>query len=100
MDISTINTVGIVGCGLMGAGIAQIAAEAGFSVIVKEIDQPSLDRGLVRIQAQWDKAVLKGKRSQQDADIFSAKLLGTTSPGAKWCARPMAILPAISLLVA
>lgn len=77
MDISAINTVGIVGCGLMGAGIAQIAAEAGFSVVVKELDQPALDRGLVRIQTQWDKAVLRGKRSQQDADIFSAKLQGT-----------------------
>ena len=77
MDISTINTVGIIGCGLMGAGIAQIAAEAGYSVVVKEIDQPSLDRGLVRIQNQWEKAVLRGKRSQQDIDIFSAKLQGT-----------------------
>ncbi len=72
-----INSIGIVGCGLMGAGIAQVALEAGFEVTAKEIDQPSLDRGLARIQAQWDKAVAKGKRTPDEIAGFRARMQGT-----------------------
>ena len=46
-----IETVGVVGCGLMGHGIAQIAAQGGHKVIVAEADQDALDKGLARIDA-------------------------------------------------
>lgn len=76
------TNIGIVGCGLMGAGIAQAAAEAGFKVVAKEVDQASLDRGLARIHAQWDKALEKGKRSADEVALFQARLKGTLAWGA------------------
>jgi 3-hydroxybutyryl-CoA dehydrogenase len=74
-----IQTIGIVGCGLMGSGIAQVAAESGFSVIIKEVDAPSLEKGLGRIRATWKRAVEKGKRTAEDVAAFEARLKGTTS---------------------
>ena len=72
-----IQTIGIVGCGLMGAGIAQVAAEAGFNVIAKEVDPSALDRGLARIQAQWERGVQKGKRTAEEVETFGTRLTGT-----------------------
>ncbi|HWW93043.1 MAG TPA: 3-hydroxyacyl-CoA dehydrogenase NAD-binding domain-containing protein, partial [Vicinamibacteria bacterium] len=46
-----IKTVGVVGCGLMGAGIAQVCAEAGFRVIVREVSEELLRKGLGRIES-------------------------------------------------
>ncbi len=56
-----IAKVGVVGCGLMGHGIAQICAQAGWDVVVREIDQEPLDKGLGKIEKQLGKAVEKGK---------------------------------------
>jgi 3-hydroxybutyryl-CoA dehydrogenase len=75
----SIQVVGIVGCGLMGAGIAQVSAEAGLSVQVKELDDASLQRGLDRIQAQWDRAITKGKLQSEDAIAHRARIQGTLS---------------------
>lgn len=72
-----IQTIGVVGCGLMGAGIAQVAAEAGFAVIVKEVDEPCLERGLGRIEAQWDRAVAKGKVDAEGRKVLDGRLRGT-----------------------
>ena len=74
-----IQRIGIVGCGLMGAGIAQVAAEAGYTVVAKEVDAPLLEKGLARITAQWDRAVAKGKRSPEEVAAFRARLAGTTA---------------------
>ncbi len=74
-----IQTIGIVGCGLMGSGIAQVAAESGFSVIVKEVDGASLDKGINRLHSAWERAVDKGKRTAEDVAAFEARLKGTTS---------------------
>ncbi|MDE3033713.1 MAG: 3-hydroxybutyryl-CoA dehydrogenase, partial [Acidobacteriota bacterium] len=68
---------GIVGCGLMGAGIAQCAAEAGFEVRVKEVEQAFLDKGLGRIQAGWDRAVAKGKLQESQKAEYAQRLRGT-----------------------
>ena len=61
-----IETVGVVGCGLMGHGIAQIAAQGGYKVIVSEADQGALDKGLSRIEKSLGKLagklVEKGKK--------------------------------------
>ena len=56
-----IRCVGVVGCGLMGAGIAQVAAETGFEVLIKETDAGALQKGLQRIQVRWEKGLAKGK---------------------------------------
>ena len=76
-----IQRIGIVGCGLMGAGIAQVSAEAGYAVLAKEVDEASLARGLARITAQWDKAMAKGKRSAEEVAAFKARLRGGTAWG-------------------
>ena len=54
-----IETVGVVGCGLMGHGIAQIAAQGGHNVIVAEADQDALDKGLSRIEKSLAKLAEK-----------------------------------------
>ena len=74
-----IHRIGIVGCGLMGAGIAQVSAEAGYAVVSKEVDEAFLAKGLARITAQWDKAMAKGKRSAEDVAAFKGRLQGSTS---------------------
>ena len=56
-----IKTVGVLGCGLMGSGIAQVSAAAGFKTIVRETNQALLDKGLARIKKFLDDGVTKGK---------------------------------------
>jgi 3-hydroxyacyl-CoA dehydrogenase len=66
-----IQKVGVIGCGLMGHGIAQVAAQGGCDVVVVEADQAALERGLGRIDKSLtklaEKAVEKGKASEADA---------------------------------
>ena len=49
-----ISKVGVVGCGLMGGGIAQTCAQSGYEVVVREVNQELLDKGLARIYSAWD----------------------------------------------
>ena len=63
-----IAKVGVLGCGLMGHGIAQICAQAGWDVVVREADQEQLDKGVAKIDKQLARAVEKGKMEQADAD--------------------------------
>jgi 3-hydroxybutyryl-CoA dehydrogenase len=74
MDISK---VGVVGAGLMGHGIAQVAAQAGYDVVLREVDQEHLDKGLGRIQKQLSRAVEKEKMTQEDADAATGRIHGT-----------------------
>jgi enoyl-CoA hydratase/3-hydroxyacyl-CoA dehydrogenase len=73
-----IKKVGVVGCGLMGSGIAQVYAQAGYETLVREPTQELLDKGLGRILAFLDKGVEKGKMSQAKRDETWARLTGTT----------------------
>ncbi|MDX6615903.1 MAG: 3-hydroxybutyryl-CoA dehydrogenase [Solirubrobacterales bacterium] len=72
-----INKVGVLGCGLMGHGIAQICAQNGWEVVVREVDQDTLDKGLARIDKQLGKAVSKEKLTQDDADAVRGRIQGT-----------------------
>jgi len=76
--MAEIKKVGIVGCGLMGHGIAQVVATAGYDVVVREVDDATLQKGLGKIEKQLARAVEKGKSSQEDADAIRARLTGTT----------------------
>ena len=76
-----IRSVGVVGCGLMGAGIAQVAAEAGFDVFIKETDPALLQKGMQRIRDRWEKAIAKGKITPLERDSFASRLRGTTGWG-------------------
>lgn len=72
-----IQRIGIVGCGLMGSGIAQCAAEAGCQVWVKEADEALLTKGLARIHGAWDRAVTKGKIQEDQRNEWRQNLHGT-----------------------
>ncbi len=72
-----IRKIGIVGCGLMGGGIAQICAQSGYETIVREVNQQLLDKGVARIQSAWDMMASKGKLTQGQVDENRSRLLGT-----------------------
>ena len=69
-----ISKVGVAGCGLMGHGIAQVSAEAGFDVVVSEVSQEALDKGIGKIEKQLARAVEKGKAEQADADAVRGRI--------------------------
>jgi 3-hydroxybutyryl-CoA dehydrogenase len=72
-----IEKVGVLGAGLMGHGIAQVAAESGYEVVLRELDEPTLAKGLAKIDKQLARAVEKGRTSQADADAVRARIHGT-----------------------
>jgi 3-hydroxybutyryl-CoA dehydrogenase len=74
-----IKTVGVLGCGLMGSGIAQVCAMSGYQTIVRETDEPALKKGLARIKGFLDAGVEKGKTTAADRDAALARLSGTIS---------------------
>ncbi len=73
-----IKNVGVVGCGLMGSGIAQIAAAAGYGVVVREVNDDALAAGKARIEKFLGKAVKREKMTQADADALVGKITFTT----------------------
>ena len=84
-----IEKVGVVGCGLMGHGITQICAQAGWDVVVRELSQEKLDAGIGKIEKQLARAVEKGKLEsrgvQGDPSRGSpAPSTTPTSPTATW----------------
>jgi 3-hydroxybutyryl-CoA dehydrogenase len=74
-----IEKVGVVGCGLMGSGIAQVAAQAGCQVTVCEVSQQLLDKGLQGIDKNLARLVEKGTLSAADRDQVRGRLRGTTN---------------------
>jgi 3-hydroxybutyryl-CoA dehydrogenase len=74
----TIERVGVVGCGLMGAGIAEVCAKSGYRVIVREVSRELLDAGMKRLNGSLDRAVAKGKLSPEDRDAAQGRIVGTT----------------------
>jgi 3-hydroxybutyryl-CoA dehydrogenase len=79
--VAEISRVGILGCGLMGHGIAQVAAQSGYDVVVREVDQDKLDGGLGKIGKQFGRAVEKGRMEQGDANAVLARIKGTLDYG-------------------
>jgi 3-hydroxybutyryl-CoA dehydrogenase len=74
----SIKTVGVLGCGLMGGGIAQVCAQAGYRTIVREVEEPLLEKGLARIEKFLSDGVAKGKVTADARDAALSKLVGTT----------------------
>ncbi len=73
-----IQKIGVVGCGLMGSGIAQVAAAKGFKTVVREVNQQLLDKGAAKIRETLAKSVAKGKATQAEMDATLANLHFTT----------------------
>ncbi len=73
----SIKKVGVVGGGLMGAGIAQTIAQAGYDVIMAEVNQELLDRGVDRVNGAWTMLTGKGKITEAQAAEYRARFRGT-----------------------
>lgn len=72
------QTIGVLGCGLMGSGIAQVAAQAGYRTIVREVDEPTLQQGLGRIDRFLSEGVARKKVTAETRERTLANLSGTT----------------------
>jgi 3-hydroxybutyryl-CoA dehydrogenase len=72
------QVVGVLGCGVMGAGITHVSAAAGYRTVVREVDQRRLDDGLRRIERFLDDGVAKGKMTREVRDATSGRITGTT----------------------
>ena len=79
--MAEITKVGVLGAGLMGHGIAQVVAQAGHDVVLREVDQERLDKGIGKIEKQLGKAVEKGKLEQPEADGVKECIQGTLDYG-------------------
>jgi len=73
-----IKQVGVVGCGQMGAGITQVCAQAGYQVLVSEISNELLNKGLASIDSRLNRDVEKGRLSPHDKDSIRNRIKGTT----------------------
>src|SRR4051812_44216356 len=71
------RTVGVVGCGLMGSGIAQVCAAAGYRTIVREVAHAPLQQGLARVHAFLEDGVARGKTTQEAQRTILSNLTGT-----------------------
>src|SRR6202161_183391 len=75
--MAEIKKVGVLGAGLMGHGIAQVAAAAGYEVVLRDLDDATLAKGIAKIEKQLARAVERGKSSQEDADAVRGRIEGT-----------------------
>ena len=74
-----IERVGVVGFGAMGSGIAQVCAQAGFRVTVREVDQAAIDRGWKGVDGSLARIVKSGRMSEDDAKAARGRMTATTS---------------------
>ena len=74
-----IKKVGIVGCGTMGAGITQVCAQSGYQVVVSEINDKLLSKGLGSINSSLTRSVERGRLTQEDKDATFSRIKGTTN---------------------
>jgi 3-hydroxybutyryl-CoA dehydrogenase len=76
-----INKIGVLGAGTMGAGIAQVCVEAGYTVILVDIADDFVNRGLNGILKNWEKAAAKGKKTPEDVEKYKGMLSTATDNG-------------------
>src|SRR3954452_2056995 len=72
----------VLGAGMMGAAIAYVCAKAGIEVVLKDVDQAAAERGKAYSQSLVEKAVVRGRSSQEDADALLARITPSTDPAA------------------
>ncbi|MDP8923484.1 MAG: 3-hydroxybutyryl-CoA dehydrogenase [Chloroflexota bacterium] len=76
-----VRKIGVVGCGLMGAGIAEVCARAGYDTVVREVSAELLGRGIERIERSLGAAVERGRLSSEERDAARGRLRGVTTIG-------------------
>jgi 3-hydroxybutyryl-CoA dehydrogenase len=79
--VTAVERVGVVGCGLMGSGIAEVSARAGLDVVVREIDAEALAAGRARIEKSLARAADRGKMTPEDVEAALSRLRFTTDLG-------------------
>jgi 3-hydroxybutyryl-CoA dehydrogenase len=79
--LETIETIAVIGAGTMGHGIAQVAAAAGFRVLLSDVDRESLARGVRAIESNLAKGIQRGKLTEEDRDRTLQQIHGTTNLG-------------------
>jgi 3-hydroxybutyryl-CoA dehydrogenase len=79
--VTAVERVGVVGCGLMGSGIAEVSARAGLDVVVREIDADALAAGRARIEKSLARAAERGKTTPEEAEAALSRLRFTTDLG-------------------
>jgi 3-hydroxybutyryl-CoA dehydrogenase len=77
-----IKKVGVLGCGLMGSGVAEVAARSGYETVVREVSSELMEKGVDKIRGSLNKAVEKGKLEAGARDEAVARLSGTVDLGA------------------
>lgn len=77
-DLESVETVGVVGAGTMGGGIAQVAATAGYDVILRDVETELVEDGFERMEDSLDRIVDRGGLSREDADSALDRIEGTT----------------------
>ncbi|MEV7777367.1 3-hydroxyacyl-CoA dehydrogenase family protein [Kitasatospora sp. NPDC088351] len=82
MSNASSQQIAVIGAGLMGAGIAQVSAQAGHPVVLRDVTEEALQRGLAGIRASYDKFVAKGRLSAEDAEAALGRITTTTDLGA------------------
>ena len=78
IDTQSIETIGVVGAGTMGHGIAQVAAGAGYKVLLRDVDREALARGIQSIERNLAKGIQLGKLTEDEGDITLQHIRGTT----------------------
>ncbi len=76
-----LERVGVVGCGLMGSGIAEVCATAGLDVLVREVDEAELQRGRSRVESSLERAVRRGKLDAGASEMALGRMRFTTDLG-------------------
>ena len=77
-ELSEIETVGVVGAGTMGNGIAQVAATNGYDVVMRDVEESFVDRGMESIEDSLSRFVRKDELTQEEADAARGRVYGTT----------------------
>ena len=80
--LSDTRTVGVVGAGRMGSGIAQVAATHGYEVVVRDVDRERVESGLDTIERNLDRMVATDRLSREAADLTGKRVTGTIDMGA------------------
>ena len=91
-----IRKVGVLGCGLMGSGIAQVCAQAGLDTLVLEANSGLLEKGMGRIRSFLQGGVDRGKIGAQERDAILSRLRGTTDTSAMADRDLVILLPLVS----
>jgi 3-hydroxybutyryl-CoA dehydrogenase len=77
----TLERIGVIGCGLMGSGIAEVCARAGLDTVVREVDAAVLEGGMARVSKSLDRATRSGKLSEDERALAWDRIRFTTDLG-------------------